>query len=155
MYPLFKQHGKILLSSFRVFKSGSFYVQSLKVREMVMIICKCLADYVGLCVLDFLFYFFYFLWMMWFRWLHQVLTSSSHWGSLWLSEKQLRRLAPQSLRSWFSAWKGWGVHSGSGASCCPRVKQFKYLVVFLMSEGRVEQEIDRWVIAASATMQLL
>lgn len=23
-----------------------------------MIICKCLADYVGLCVLDFLFYFF-------------------------------------------------------------------------------------------------
>lgn len=25
-----------------------------------MIICKCLADYVGLCVLDFLFYFFYF-----------------------------------------------------------------------------------------------
>lgn len=36
-------------------------MQSLKVREMVMIICKCLADYVGLCVLDFLFYFiFYF-----------------------------------------------------------------------------------------------
>lgn len=35
-------------------------MQSLKVREMVTIICKCLADYVGLCVLDFLFYFFYF-----------------------------------------------------------------------------------------------
>lgn len=35
-------------------------MQSLKVREMVMIICKCLADYVGLCVLDFLFYFFNF-----------------------------------------------------------------------------------------------
>lgn len=57
MYPLFKQRGKILLSSFKIFKSGSFYVQSLKVREMVMIICKCLADYVGLCVLDFGFYF--------------------------------------------------------------------------------------------------
>lgn len=53
MYPLFKQRGQILLLSFRVFKSGSCYVQSLKVREMVMIICKCLADYVGLCVLDF------------------------------------------------------------------------------------------------------
>ncbi|TWW53707.1 hypothetical protein D4764_0113540, partial [Takifugu flavidus] len=37
----------------------------------------------------------------------------------------------------------------------PQVEEFKYLGVLFTSEGRMEQEIDRWISAASAVMRTL
>jgi len=42
-----------------------------------------------------------------------------------------------------------------GSELLPQAKEFKYLGVLLMSEGKMEQEMDRRIGAASAIMQAL
>lgn len=76
-----------------------------------------------------------------FFWLPWVMICMSHWADL--------RCA--SLRSWFSARKGWHAHSRLGMI----LEEFRCLVILFMSEGRREQKTDRQTDAASAvTLQL-
>ncbi|KAL1252568.1 hypothetical protein QQF64_017261 [Cirrhinus molitorella] len=42
-----------------------------------------------------------------------------------------------------------------GGESLPKVEKFKYLGVLFTSEGRMEHEIDRWIGAAAAVMQLM
>ena len=42
-----------------------------------------------------------------------------------------------------------------GIELVPQVKEFKYLRVLFMSEGKMECELDRQIGAASAVMQVL
>lgn len=42
-----------------------------------------------------------------------------------------------------------------GSELLPQVKEFKYLGFLVMSEGKMDCEIDRWIGAASAVQQAL
>ncbi|KAI3372478.1 hypothetical protein L3Q82_022972 [Scortum barcoo] len=42
-----------------------------------------------------------------------------------------------------------------GGEVLPQMEEFKYLGVLFTSEGKMEREIDRWIVAASAVMRLV
>lgn len=89
--------------------------------------------------------------VMWFCWLHLLVTSS--WGNLW-SVKQLQwKLALQTLRPLFSAWKCWTAHCQSGTNFNPAGRV--WISQDLVHEETVEREIIWRIDAVSAMMWTL
>lgn len=50
------------------------------------------------------------------------------------------------------SWKKVDCSLWVGGELLPTVEEFKYLGVLFTSEGRLEQEVDRWTGAAAAVM---
>ena len=52
-------------------------------------------------------------------------------------------------------WKPVDCSLQVGVELLPQVKELKYLLVLVTSEGKMEREMDRWVSATSKVMQML
>ena len=65
------------------------------------------------------------------------------------------RISTSKSEAMVLSWKRVDCPLQVGGESLPQVEEFKYLRVLLMSEGKMEQEIDRWIGAASAVMWTL
>ncbi|TWW59288.1 hypothetical protein D4764_06G0008180 [Takifugu flavidus] len=83
--------------------------------------------------------------MMWSCWRHRPMTSNYHWMKISTSKSEAMVLNRKKVECLLRVKE----------EILPQVKEFKYLGVLFTSEGRMEQEIDRWIGVVSAVMRTL
>jgi len=83
--------------------------------------------------------------MMWSYWHPRTVISCIHWGIL-----QGMRVSTSKSEALVLCRKPVDCSLQVGTECLHQAKEFKYLGVLFTSEGKMEREIHRWIVAAAA-----